>query len=135
MIQYLKDLFEKLDLGGLLIFDGSHKRDEESGRGYQSPLEIIYTPKGLSADLYILEILECQNNKRAVTLVTNDEGLKRQARALGVNVKSCEDFIHFLERKKPKQKSFEVIKESKHNFERLLKIFEDNLKKPLDDDF
>ena len=40
---------------GTLVFDGAHKRGEESGLSYPSPLIVAYTPKGESADEYIIE--------------------------------------------------------------------------------
>ncbi len=126
LIFYLQKNFASKALSGLLIFDGSHKRDEESGRNYQSPLEIIYTPKGQTADCFILEKIELTKNRKAITVITNDAGLKRQARAFGAHVQGSDAFIEWIQKKTPtKEKEF---KESPKNIEKLLKIFEDRFR-------
>lgn len=122
LIQYLQLRFAALKLQGLLIFDGSHRRDEISGRTYRSPLEIVYTPKGQNADSYILELIELAKNPKDITLVTNDSGLKRAARSLRAHVQSNENFIVFLSKSSPKKEK--CSQESPKNIERLLKIFE-----------
>ena len=124
MIHYFQTCFSDLELSGFLIFDGSHKKDEQSGKVYKSPLEITYTPQGQTADCYILEMISYQKNKKSITLVTNDSGLKRQARGYGVKVLSCEHFIDFLERKKKPSSSVKEVKDSPHQIQRLLQIFE-----------
>lgn len=126
LIHYLQMRFSLLGLNGLLIFDGSHRREEISGRAYRSPLEIVYTPKGQNADSYILEQIELAKNPKDITLVTNDAGLKRQARSLGSRVKSNEDFIIFLNKSRLKKEK--QIQETPKNIERLLKIFEERFR-------
>jgi predicted RNA-binding protein with PIN domain len=126
LIHYLQMRFALLGLKGLLIFDGSHRREEISGRAYRSPLEIVYTPKGQNADSYILEQIELAKNPKDITLVTNDAGLKRQARALRAHVQSNKDFIIFLKQTHPKKEKH--IQETPKNMERLLKIFEDRFR-------
>lgn len=133
MIQYFQNLFSILELDGFLIFDGSHKTDEQSGKVYKSPLEITYTPKGQTADCYILEMISHQKNKKSITLITNDSGLKRQARSYGVKVISCEDFIVFLEKKKKPTNSVKEAKDSPHQIQRLLQIFEKKFQDKNDD--
>ncbi len=110
----------------MLVFDGFHRGNEESGRGYESPLEIVFTPKGQSADAFILEKVELTKNRKDVRVVTNDEGLTRQARSLGAQVQTNHAFVKYLASKKkilPEKKSVDTPK----NKERLQKIFEDLL--------
>lgn len=133
MIHYFQNVFSTLELSGFLIFDGSHKKDEQSGKVYKSPLEITYTPKGQTADCYILEMISHQKNKKSITVVTNDSGLKRQARSYGVKVLSCEDFIDFLERKKKPSHPVKLVKDSPHQMQRLLQIFEKKFQDKNDD--
>lgn len=124
LIRHLQKKFSQLHLSGVLVFDGSYRKGEESGLSYPSPLIVAYTPKGQSADQYILEQIE---GKKQVIVVTNDKGLTLQAKSLGAKVQSNEDFIRWLTKKKTKQKEVEP-KDTKQNIERLLKIFEDKLK-------
>mgnify|MGYP002784042695 CR=1 FL=1 len=129
IIKFLQKQFSLLHLQGMLVFDGSHQRSEESGLSYASPLDIAYTPKGQTADEYIVEKLEWHQQKSPVTVVSNDQGLGRHARALGAKTQSTETFIHYLEKKKAKRpKASYEPKDTQKNIERLLKIFEEKLK-------
>ncbi len=126
LIEYLSRHFKSLNLSGILVFDGAHRRDEESGRNYASPLETVFSPRGQNADSYIVEQIEGAKNPKDVTVITNDTGLKRRARELNAHVQPTKAFIRFLEKKatkKPNEK--DSLKESPKNLERLLKIFED----------
>lgn len=109
----------------MLVFDGRHCREEESGLSYANPLEIAYTAKGQTADEYIVEKLEWKDPKMICTVVSNDQGLCRHAQALRVKTQSNEAFLRYLEKKKPRkrEKAYEP-KESPKEMERLLKIFE-----------
>ena len=124
LIHYLQMRFAALGLNGMLIFDGSHRREEESGRSYQSPLEIIYTPKGQNADSFMIEHIECAKNPKDMTLVSNDAGLRRQARSLGAHVQTNQDFVTFLHKPSHTVKGEKPQMETPKNIERLLKLFE-----------
>lgn len=128
VIQFLRKEFAHLKIDGLLVFDGKHRLDEESGRAYPSPLEIAYAPKGQTADHYILEKLEF--DKRPITVVTDDQTLSRAVRALGAKTLSNASFLEWLGKKKKKKKEKKVIEpvESSYQIDRLLKIFENKLK-------
>ena len=130
-ITFLQKRFALLQLSGMLVFDGSHQRHEESGLSYANPLHIAYTPKGQTADEYILEQLEYSHKKSPATVVSNDRGLCRKARELGANTQSNEGFLHYLEKKKPKKK-ITVPKDTTFHINRLIKIFEEKLKENLD---
>ncbi len=132
--QLLQKKFALLKLSGTLVFDGSHKRGEESGLSYPSPLIVAYSPKGQSADEYIVEKVESASNPKTITVVTNDRGLILHIRSLGAKVQSNSDFLHaLLSRSKKKSKKKSDAADSKQNIERLLKIFEDKLRKESED--
>ncbi len=125
LIEYLQERFTALKLKGLLIFDGFHRKEEESGRSYKSPLEIIYTPKDQNADSFIVEKIQLSKNPKEFVLVTNDAGLKRHARALGSRVQPAQEFLLSLEKTAPGTNQEKPRKETTKNIERLLKIFEE----------
>lgn len=125
-IHFLKKAFANHKLKGALVFDGAHRRDEESGLSYPSPLTVAYAPKGQSADDYIIERIELAKNPKQITVITNDRGLIRHARALGAKTESTHTFLTKLHRPK-KSKSTQEMKDSPENIERLLKIFEKKL--------
>jgi predicted RNA-binding protein with PIN domain len=127
----LRKKFAARKISGTLIFDGTHKRDEESGLSYPSPLIVAYAPNDQSADEYIIEKVRMSLNAKQTTVVTNDKGLSRHAKSYGAKVLSSEDFLIFLN-KKQKVKSKNPV-ESQANFDRLLHIFEERLKRELEE--
>lgn len=129
IVRFLQKEFALLGLNGTIVFDGSHRRGEESGLSYASPLEIAYAPSGQTADAYIIEKLEWEKKPHLITVVSNDRGLVRNARSLGAKTQSNDSFIHSLKKRQPKKKEKEIeLKETQRNLERLLKIFEDRLR-------
>lgn len=129
IVRLLQKEFSHLGLEGIVVFDGSHQADEQSGLSYKSPLIIAYSPKGQTADRYILEKLESAKVPSDVTVVTNDKSLASQVRALGAHTSNLKMFYSQLERKHNK-KSVDEKKPSqisKRELERLAKIFEQRL--------
>jgi predicted RNA-binding protein with PIN domain len=131
VIHTLQKQFAKREITGTLVFDGAHRRDEESGFSYASPLTIVYAPKGQSADDYIVELIETAKNPKQITVVTNDGGLSRRAKSYRAKVQSNEAFITWLGKKKKREKEIEP-KDTQRNMDRLLKIFEERLKQEED---
>jgi predicted RNA-binding protein with PIN domain len=130
VIHYLQKKFAARKISGILVFDGAHRRDEESGLSYSSPLVIAYAPKGQSADEYIVEQIHVSERPKQITVVTNDRGLTRHASSAGAKAMDNDTFIHFLKKKKQTEAKRE-IKESETNIDRLEKIFEERLKRDL----
>lgn len=128
MIDWLRAQFRQKKLQGTLVFDGSHRREEESGLSYPSPLEIAFTPKGQSADAYIIEQLSSVRNKKTCTVVTDDRGLVRHAQEQGVPVLSNTAFLRWLNKQgKKAEQDKPSSKETSHQMDRLQKIFEERL--------
>lgn len=131
IIAALQKRFTVKKISGMLVFDGAHRRDEESGLTYSSPLIIAYAPKGQTADEYIVHQIELAKNSKLITVITNDKGLARHAKSAGANVQGNDEFIEWLHKKKKKTSKVEP-KETQANIDRLLKIFEDRMKNPED---
>lgn len=127
VIQSLQQQFAKRKISGTLVFDGAHRRDEESGLSYPSPLIVAYAPKGESADAYIVELIQTASNPKQIVVVTNDKGLIRHAKSAGAKAMGNEEFIEWLHKPK-KKKTVKEPKETQQNIDRLLKIFEERLK-------
>lgn len=126
VIRALQKQFARRKISGMLVFDGAHRRDEESGLSYSSSLVVAYAPKGQSADEYIVEHIEVATNPKQITVVTNDRGLARHSKSAGAKVQLNDEFIAWL--KKRKKKTAEEPAETQQNIDRLLKIFEERLK-------
>ncbi len=127
MIRFLQKRFALLKMKGLLIFDGRVRHGEESGRSYRSPLEIIYTLKGQSADEFIEENIETAKNPRLITVVTNDRSLLATARYLGAKTIGNTEFMQKILTRKQSKSSKIVVSDTQKNIERLLIIFEKKL--------
>jgi uncharacterized protein len=141
LIRSLQIEFKKLGLAGTLVFDGRHRRDEQSGLSYHSPLVIAYSHSGQTADQYILEQLENSVLASQATVVTDDRFLSSSARTLGAKTLSLQTFLAMLEKKHARktQRREDLLdqrpfRETKHHTERLIRIFEEKLKSPQDDD-
>jgi len=134
LVGWIQQVFQQINQCGTIVFDGAHRRDEEYGLSYPSPMEVVYTPKGQSADQYIVEQAELIKNKKAIVVVTNDQSLKRHVSALGVNTMSNQAFLQWIVKRRSQKKGRKtVIRETSYQVERLLKIFEERLKADLDD--
>jgi predicted RNA-binding protein with PIN domain len=127
VVQSLQKRFAASKISGIIVFDGVHRKDEESGISYSSPLIIAYAPKGQSADEYIIEQIEFSKNPKQITVITNDKGLTLHAKYAGAKVEKNAEFIQWLQKSKRKTTKFEP-KETQQNIDRLLKIFEEKLK-------
>ncbi len=132
VIVSLQKLFTKRKISGTLVFDGAHLREEESGLSYSSPLIIAYTPKGQSADEYIVEQIKGSSHPKQMIVITNDRGLQGHAKSYGAKVQPNDEFIQWLHKPQKRKKQIEP-RDTQQNLDRLLKIFEDKLKNDSDD--
>lgn len=131
LIHHLQKQFKIHHLSGVLVFDGTHRKEEESGLSYKSPLIIAYASKGQSADAYIVEQIELSSHPHQITVITDDRGLSLHARSHGAKVQSNISFVLFLKKKSAKKKGQQKleVKETPQNIKRLLKLFEEKLEK------
>ena len=131
-IAALSDALEHLHLHATLIFD-SHRRHAAifPTKKDLPALEIIFSPKGLSADEYILERLTIEKRPQSQIIVTSDRELSERAKHLGAKTKTIESFFEMLversAKKIPKQEK-KIERESSHHFNRLLQAFEKKLR-------
>ena len=128
VIAYLQKRFASLHWEGTVVFDGAHNKEEEGGLTYPSPLIIAYTPKGQTADEYIVEQLNRSKKRRNETVVTNDRTLILHARSMGAHVLSNQLFIEKLKKKRKKSGTVKEPQETNHQIERLNQIFEKRLR-------
>lgn len=124
LVAWLQQAFARMKCKATLVFDGAHTKGEESGRAYPSPLEVVYAPKGQSADAYIVEMLETAKNPKIFVTVTNDRGLHRHARSFGAKVESNGDFLARLKKQKEGTKQRRLVTETPSEIARLTQIFE-----------
>jgi predicted RNA-binding protein with PIN domain len=137
VILSLQKEFAALHFKGTIVFDGSHRRGEQSGLSYKSPLTIAYSPEGETADEYILEKLSTARQPSEITVVTDDRSLASQARGYKAHTLTLRSFLAHLEKShaKRRKKREEIrdqrpFRESPNEIDRLLKIFEDRLQHP-----
>jgi predicted RNA-binding protein with PIN domain len=119
---------DELHLNVLIIFDSHYENSTHfASKRKLTHLEVSFSPKNLSADDYILELLEW--NAKETTLITSDQKLSKKGSFLGAKTMSIETFVTFIIKKQQKiiPKGKPSMRESKGNFERLLKEFEKRL--------
>ncbi len=133
LIDLLQEKLSALALDVTIIFEGKHHLDEQSGREYLEGLQMIFTPKGQSADEYILQELSHTFHPSQYTIVTSDISLSRHCRSFGAYTMTTLEFLKWLENKRKKSsgsspKKKPEFQDSHSNIERLIKIFEKKLK-------
>jgi predicted RNA-binding protein with PIN domain len=110
-----------------IVFDSSEQIREFPQCLKQSHLEVIYAPKGSTADTYIIELVEHHEHPKTITVVSSDTGLTRQCQHLGSQTMTIDEFISFICKKSKKSPSCKTdFKDTKQEIERLRKIFEDH---------
>ena len=83
----------------LIIFDGYYQNNENfASKKALSNIEVSFSPQHLSADQYLLELLEW--NATNTTLITSDQELSKKASLLGAKILSTEQFLCFILNKK-----------------------------------
>ena len=110
-----------------VIFDSqSHYGKDFASKKKLRHLEISFSPKNLSADCYILELLEW--DAKNTTLVTSDNHLAREAKSRGAKTLSIEKFVAMIRkrRKKKTSKGKPKMKETDTNIQRYLQEFTKN---------
>ncbi|MBM3201748.1 MAG: NYN domain-containing protein [Chlamydiae bacterium] len=126
LIDLLSGLVADARLSATVIFDNlSELSTSNPTLEYHSSLSVLFSPRGLCADKYILEILHGLENTRLATVVTSDVSLANHSKMLGAKVVSNEQFLKFLSRKTRKKEEHKIPFQGKRELERLRIIFEE----------
>ncbi len=105
------------------VFDSSPNNAWEFE--YLTPFTIIFSPPRLSADQYILEMVQGKKSPGNLTVVTSDKLLATEVRALSAQVQTTKSFLRFC-RKRKKISEKEFFSTEKEN-QRWKEIFEKKL--------
>jgi predicted RNA-binding protein with PIN domain len=135
LIEQLNEAISQLSLHITLVFDGAEEHLPLPTRGHFDAIEIVYTPKGQTADEYILEEVSLSRSPSQLTIVTNDRELAGRCRQYRAGTQTIDEFLLFLSKKKVRKKALvtardRVFRDSDPEIARLLMIFE---KKMLED--
>ncbi len=85
---------ERSDLPVTVVFDGvSELPGFIQDRSFEGRVEVIYSPRGQSADESIRSLLDRRAEKQHPSVVTSDRELAASARARSVAVLSAADFL------------------------------------------
>ena len=79
-----------------VVFDGAPEINIADGSSYRG-VKVFYARPGSDADTRILEFVERERNRKALTVVTSDGQLLNQVRACGVRVIRAGEFRRRLE--------------------------------------
>ena len=110
-----------------LVFDsGQTHTAHYPSHHKQGRITIKFSPEGVCADKYILELLS-HVHKKSTTVVTSDRHLAREAQSRGAKTLPVENFLALLDKKKgTQQKSMNKPDLSNPEYDAYLrKIFED----------
>ncbi|MBF5060146.1 NYN domain-containing protein [Candidatus Neptunochlamydia vexilliferae] len=120
---------EARNLNILLVFD-SHEQNAGvfATKRKLKNIEVSFSPKNLSADAYILELLEW--DAKDTTLVTSDKPLAKKASYLGVKTLSINGFVSLMVKKQKKPSEKPEMRETEANIKRLLKEFNREIDEP-----
>lgn len=136
VIEFLQEKASFLNLNIYLIFDGYKKDQDLSGRAYYDHLKVIYTPKGQTADDYILEQIFLSKTPSKIIVISSDKALIQKSKQMQAQAKSIDTFLDWLYKKENKMKKTHITEEefidTKKNIQRLLKIFEEKMKNETD---
>ncbi len=127
LISILADELQPFRFLAAIIFDGEDPVRKYAQRTVFEGLEVIYTHSGQTADDYIIEAVDCSSNPALLTVVTSDEGLKRQCAHLGAKTQSIESFSEMLAKKHARTRKSPGKPSHDLDIERLRKIFEKKL--------
>lgn len=127
-IRLLDEVVGELKLQTLIIFDSHyHNSKHFASKRKLINIEVSFSPKNLSADEYLLELLEWDSKN--TTLVSSDRELSKKGFFLGAKILSIEGFVNFILKKQKKNspKGKPTMQESKANFDRLHEAFKKKL--------
>ena len=111
-----------------VVFDSSEQVREFAQKANHPSLDVIYAPKGLSADDYIFELVEQRSNAKTLTVVTSDNELAKRCQHLGAHAQTIEAFLAYVTKKRtPKEVDKPRYTQHPQELERLRKIFEERL--------
>lgn len=85
---------EILQLSIIVVFDGDS--DLIFSCNHFRAIEIIYTSSNLSADAFLVNLIEEQSNPKLYTIVSNDKSLQRLCRLQGARTQSTKEFLQYI---------------------------------------
>lgn len=130
LVNYLDEMLEKAEMQATVIFDNhSDLATAKPGAEYTPFLNIIFSPKGLCADAYLIELVQGMTHTNLVTVVTSDVSLANTIAEMGVKTNTTKDFLCKLFRRLKTRKSPTVKPANFSHFEleRWQKIFEERI--------
>lgn len=129
LIEVLIEDLNKLHMRATILFDsGTTHLGSIPHLHDRNGIEVVFSPHGMCADRYILELIEGTKNPKDVVVVTDDAELRASSQALHAKSLMCEPFLQKMRHKNRKKHA-----PTKHNphdpayDEELRRIFEERL--------
>lgn len=131
-LQDLEAFFRQIHVVCTIVFDSHVNYATYFPSKKQLPsLEVLFSPKELSADDYIIEHLLFEKNLRNITVVTSDRELLARANRVGAKTQTIDRFCHLMVQKRKRKKiplaEKREIVESRADYQRLLLLFQERL--------
>jgi len=136
-IHELSSALLEIDTKASLVFDsGKDTILDVASKSHFGKIDVVFTPKGVSADDYIIELVEIERHPGSITVVSSDKGVLARSVSLGARTMSVEKFVAFVQRKQRKKRKKEEKFEcdSDYHINRLEEEFLRRLKDSPEDD-
>lgn len=130
LVDSLREELSEFPAHALLIFDSGDEVCDYAQVAKWPHLDVIYAPRHQSADDYIVELIEQEQNPHMVTVVTSDAELAKLCKYHHVRIATIEEFLFLIRKKQNKKEQLREEKKKKDlpsEIERLRKIFEEKL--------
>ncbi len=100
LIDSLTSDLENLKIKASLVFDSGTTHQAHFPHTHErSSVEIVFSPHGICADRFILEILDQSKNTKDITVVTSDQSLQKQCKQRFAKTQSIESFLKYLNKR------------------------------------
>lgn len=136
-IDELSSELKEINTRASLVFDsGKETILDIASKMHLGEIEVLFTPKGMSADDYIIELVEIERHPATVTVVSSDKGVLARSISLGAHTMSVEKFVSFIHRKQRKNRvrNEKRAADSDFHIRRLEEAFNRRLKDSSDDE-
>ena len=136
-IQHLTEVLSQIDMRATLVFDsGQETILDIASSTHIHNTTIVFTPRGVSADDYIVELVEIEKHPATRTVISSDKGVIIRVSSLGAKTMSIEHFVQFVQRKlaKTKKRKEKLETDSDMHVRRLEEIFTRRLEDSSDED-
>lgn len=112
-----------------VVFDsGKGNLLDVASKQHKGNIDIVFTPRQVIADDYIIELLDVEPHKANITIVSSDNGVLHRSQGIGAHTMTTERFVKKLHKRVAKRTIAEEKPTQEHRVDELLTTFEERLR-------